>query len=427
MPARTYLVRLTAVDRAGNRSTVGRLRPDDVSVPAGPVVRILGVDAGFTKQSYRPRAGARLVVSTDAVSFRLQFFRAGEEPTPSIYKGYRQDVLHGVPVGGSIAFRWARSRNHSVDLRVRLPDGPSGFYFARLSANDGRIGFAPFVLLPRWLGHRRVAVVFPTYTWEAYNHRDVDGDGWGDTWYTVNSIRQVDLTRPHLHRGVPMRFRSYDLGLLRWLYQTGKHVDFLSDRELDQLSGRQLFRVYDLVVFLGHHEYMTTHAYDSVERYRNFGGNLMFTSTTNFLYRVDRRGRWMIKNGAWRSLGRPEAALIGVQYLDNDFGRHQGRYVVVGARTAPWAFRGTGLRNGLHFGHGGIEIDARTSATPRGTIVLAAMPNLHGPGRTAEMTCYATAAGAKVFAAGTLNFAGTALEPGVSAVLENVWRHLARP
>jgi hypothetical protein len=43
------------------------------------------------------------------------------------------------------------------------------------------------------------------------------------------------------------------------------------------------------------------------------------------------------------------------------------------------------------------------------------------------MTYYETRAGAKVLAAGTLNFAGTALEPGVSAVLENLWSRLSRP
>jgi len=45
---------------------------------------------------------------------------------------------------------------------------------------------------------------------------------------------------------------------------------------------------------------------------------------------------------------------------------------------------------------------------------------------SAEMTYYETSAGAKVFASGTLNFAGTALEKPVSALLENVWSKLSR-
>jgi hypothetical protein len=58
--------------------------------------------------------------------------------------------------------------------------------------------------------------------------QDSDGDGWGDTWYAVHSVTHVDLTRPYLHRGVPTRFRGYQLGLLRWLYQSGKQVDFFT-------------------------------------------------------------------------------------------------------------------------------------------------------------------------------------------------------
>ena len=80
--------------------------------------------------------------------------------------------------------------------------------------------------------------------------------------------------------------------------------------------------------------------------------------------------------------------------------------------------------NTSRFGHGGIEIDARAPASPPGTLLLATMKNLHGMGRSAEMTYYSTRSGARVFASGTLNFAGTALDPRVSALLENVWRHL---
>src|SRR5215210_7160138 len=408
---RTYLLRLVA-----NGATL-----------ASAVVRVLGVDAGFTRPSYRPGARATLAISTDARLLTLRFFRAGPEGGPSLYSSYRNDELHGVPVGEELSVDWRGHRSRRAVVKLRVPFGPSGLYFARLQSRDGRLGFAPFVLRPPTLGRHRVAVIFPTNTWQAYNHRDADGNGWGDTWYEVNSINTVDLTRPYLHRGVPTRFRGYQAGFLRWLYRTGKEVDFLSDDDLQHVGGATLARRYDLLVFLGHHEYMTTQAYDAVTRFRDRGGNLFFTSTTNFLYRVERRGWLMIRTRPWRELGRPEAALIGVQYLHNDGGKNQGKYIVVGAKRAPWAFAGTGLRNGGVFGHGGIEIDARTSASPRGTIVLATMPNLHGPGLSPEMTYYETRAGAKVLAAGTLNFAGTALEPGVRVVLENLWNRLSQP
>jgi hypothetical protein len=394
---------------------------------AALVVRVLGVDAGFTKQSYHQRDVAALIVSSDASKLTVRLFQAGPEEGPSLYGGYGNNALYGIPVGGAMEINWSRNKSRRATLHLRVPSRASGLYFARIDTDDGRFGFAPFVLLPHPFGGHRVAVVFPTNTWEAYNHRDVDGNGSGDTWYSVNSIPRVDLTRPYLHKGVPTRFRGYELGFLRWLYRSDKNVDFITDRQLDQLSAHRLHALYDLVVFLGHHEYMTTHSYDVTIRYRDLGGNLMFTSTTNFLYRAARHGRWLFRQQPWRELGRPEAGLIGVQYLRNDGGKHQGHYVVVGANAAPWAFRGTGLHNGSSFGHGGIEIDARSSASPPGTIVLARMPNLQGPGYSPEMTYYSTRAGAKVFAAGTLNFAGTALEPTVRPLLENVWKQLARP
>jgi hypothetical protein len=43
------------------------------------------------------------------------------------------------------------------------------------------------------------------------------------------------------------------------------------------------------------------------------------------------------------------------------------------------------------------------------------------------MTYYETPAGAKVFAAGALNFAASAAQPPVSTLLENLWEHLSVP
>ena len=170
---------------------------------------------------------------------------------------------------------------------------------------------------------------------------------------------------------------------------------------------------------------MTSHAYDLAERYRDLGGNLAFLSANNFFRRVDRVGNTLHLVDLWRNLGRPEASLIGVQYLACCNGFPFGPYRVKGRREAQWFFAGTGLVNGSTFGHGGIEIDARGSSSPGGTVLLADIPDLYGPGRSAEMTFYGTDAGAKVFAAGALNFSGSALNPMTSALLENLWRRLA--
>jgi len=75
----------------------------------------------------------------------------------------------------------------------------------------------------------------------------------------------------------------------------------------------------------------------------------------------------------------------------------------------------------------GVEIDATTRDSPRGTVVLAEIPDLLGPGVTAQMTYYQTRGGAKVFAAGALDFVTSALTYPVNHLLLNLWRRLVVP
>jgi hypothetical protein len=59
--------------------------------------------------------------------------------------------------------------------------------------------------------------------------------------------------------------------------------------------------------------------------------------------------------------------------------------------------------------------------------VIARVPDLLSFGRSAEMTYYESPAGAKVFAAGTLNFAASLDRPDVSRLVDNVWARLSTP
>ena len=280
---------------------------------------------------------------------------------------------------------------------------------------------------PRFAVQSSVAGVLATNTWAAYNFEDEDGDGWGDSWY-VGGHSSVDLQRPFLDFGVPFRFHDWDLEFIAWLNWTAKHVDFLSDDDLDGVqSGDELARRYDLLVFPGHEEYVTQHELDVITRYRNAGGNLAFLAANNLYRQVTRRGTLLVRGRLWRNAGRPESSVVGVQYVGSNHGEKQGAYVVTGAATAPWAFAGTDLADGATFGRYGIEIDARSAASPRGTQVLARIPDLLGAGRSAEMTYYETPAGAKVFASGVLNFAASLGQPEVARLMANVWARLGAP
>ena len=166
----------------------------------------------------------------------------------------------------------------------------------------------------------------PTNTWQAYNFDDADGDGWGDTWYAGGNP-PVRLTRPYRQRGTPPWFRRSDVPFLKFLRGTGRTPDVLAEDDLEAFpSGDELRRLYDLVVFPGHTEYVTEHAYDVVQRFRDLGGRLIFLSANNFFWKVEKRGNRIRRVKLWRELGRPEAALLGVQYRANDDGTKQGPF-----------------------------------------------------------------------------------------------------
>jgi hypothetical protein len=376
------------------------------------------VQAAFPRQSYAPGDAASLVFFGSASGVTLQILHSGPEGSPT--KEY--DLVRGQAVTKPV---YVGSVRAGRAFGLRIGRWPSGVYFASLRAADGRRGFAPFVLRPRWLGEHRIAVVLPTLTWQAYNLRDDNGDGKPDSWYGDWSIKTVRLVRPFLSRGVPYNFRVYDLPFLHWLAWHQHAVDFLSDADLERIpNGDALRRAYRLVVFPGHHEYVTSHEYDVVQRYRDLGGHLAFLSANDFFRRVDVHGDSMHLVGLWRDLGRPEAALIGTQYLANDQGQHRGGWIVRDTQGAPWLFTGSGLSDGGSFASGGIEIDHTAPSSPQGVKVLAEIPNVFGKGYTAQMTYYRTPAGAEVLAAGAFTLAGSALQPNVGAMLDNLFREL---
>ncbi len=427
---RTYVTLLSATDAAGNTIRYG---PRDAFVGRyrrSPVIRLQGIDATFTRQVYGAGDLAHLRIWADAPSLQLRIFHSGPETVVT----YADNQMAGIEVSPApIDLDWSKHRNARWGFDLRIGDWPSGLYYAQLTAPDGRVGYAPFVIHPTALGaSSRVAVVLPTNTWQAYNFYDVDGNGYGDTWYAGPPNLSVDLIRPYNNRGVPLRFYRYDLPFLHWLFWSGKTVEFISDEDLAGLeNGDALARAYDLVVFEGHEEYVQDHVFDVVERYRDLGGNLMFLSANSFFWRVSKDGTTLRKISQFRQAGRPEARLLGVQYRANDDGQRQGNYVVRNAAAAPWLWSGTDLVDGSTFGSYvggyGIEIDATTPDSPPGTLVVAEIPDLLGPGLTAQMSYYETPAGAKVFAAGALDFAGSATFWPTRRILQNLWDRLSVP
>ncbi len=366
----------------------------------------------FEQPSYSPGQVARLriVANGSRLTVRpLAAFSGSSNPDAPI--------ASNTPVGPARTVSW---HSGAGTLGIRIGQWPSGIYFVRVRDTAGQ-ALAPVVVRPVRLGRASVAVVVPTYTWQAYNRRG------GDSWYVCGCVHTVDLSRPYLDGGVPYNFGPYERNFFRWLARHDVRVDVLADGDLDRIAtGAELRHLYRMVVFEGHGEYVTGHIYDITQQYRNLGGRIAFLSANDFFRKVVIAGSSMTLIGRWRDLGRPEAALIGAQYLDWYQNKYLDRpYRVVGARRVPWLFADTGLKNGsLIQGNFGIEIDATTPASPRGTIVVANIPDIF-PQETAEMTYYTTRAGAEVFDAGTIDFGGAARDRDVAALLAKLWTHMS--
>ncbi|HEY1565064.1 MAG TPA: N,N-dimethylformamidase beta subunit family domain-containing protein [Gaiellaceae bacterium] len=383
--------------------------------------------AGFEARSYAPGQVAALNIGGGTTSrVTLQFFLAGGASAPGAAVQGWDKVTFGKPMGAPQLLRRPASGPWLAHVRL-ASSWPSGDYIARLTWS-GHTDYAPFVLRPSRLGTAPVLVVEPTNTWHAY---DVVGD---DSWYLDPKVHAVDLTHPfaaydvrgeRVPAGLPEQFWKLDLGFLRWYWPSGFRADFFADDDLERISSAAQLSRYSLIVFAGHEEYVTSHVYDLITQYRDAGGNLAFLSANNFFYEVEVHGDTMVGRTRWRDIGRPEAALIGAQYVGWDEDRYTNHpYHVVNTGAAPWLFAGTSLHVGSRFGNYGIEIDEPNDVSPQGTHVLAVIPHEFGPSKPAKMTIY-TVGRSTVFDAGAFNFGASAHWPAVSRLVDNLWSRLS--
>ncbi|HUZ16080.1 MAG TPA: N,N-dimethylformamidase beta subunit family domain-containing protein [Gaiellaceae bacterium] len=385
--------------------------------------------AGFGQRSYRPGQVALLRLG-EGVTNRatLQVFLAGASggDAPVAKKaGWDKHVFGEAVTTPHPVRRPAGGAAWTVPVHLGA-NWPSGDYVARLTWGD-HSDYAPFILRPKRLGTAPVLVIEPTNTWHAYNAYD------GDSWYMNSAVHVIDLTHPFTDHdvkgrpvpaGLPRQFMVLDVGFLRWYWHSGYRADFFSDDDLENIKNvKQLLR-YKLIVFGGHEEYVTSHVYKLITEYRDAGRNLAFLSANNFFYKVEVHGNTMTGRTRWRDLGKPEASLVGAQYVGwNESNWPNRPYHVVNREAAPWLFKGTGLSNGATFGKYGIEIDEPNTVSPDDTDVLADIPHEFG-NKAADMTIYRKGR-STVFDAGVFNFGASAHWPNISRMVSNLWSHLS--
>lgn len=202
--------------------------------------------------------------------------------------------------------RWSRT------LAIPLPaDLASGAYAIRLRALDGSlIDHVPFVVTPRAADRHTVAVLLPTFTYQAYanlqpstsarhpldpqdsvqqRHPEFgkslyDGHDDGSGVCTATLARPMLQIRPGYRSwltGAPRHF-SADLFLLEWLEKQGVAFDVICDHDVDDrpdsLAG------YAVVLTGSHPEYCTGRLLDALDRHVAAGGNLMYLGGNGFYW-----------------------------------------------------------------------------------------------------------------------------------------------
>ena len=149
---RTYMLRLTTSDTARNRGLYGAETAWVGRYPRAPVVRIQGIDVGFTRPNYAPGQWATIRVATDAKKLMYQVFQSGPEREVV----YADNQMAGVAVPGlqPVVLDWSRWRNRPHAIRFKVGNWPSGLYYVSFTTPTGRIGYALFVVRPEKLGRR---------------------------------------------------------------------------------------------------------------------------------------------------------------------------------------------------------------------------------------------------------------------------------
>ncbi|MBA3844205.1 MAG: hypothetical protein H0X39_16580, partial [Actinobacteria bacterium] len=123
---RTFLVRFTAVDQAGNRIVYGAPNAFVGRAPRGVVARVQGIDAGFGQPSYAPGQLANIHIATDEPALTLRVFHAGPEQVVT----YADNQMAGVEIDQApLTLDWSRWRSTPHSISYRIPDVPSGLYY----------------------------------------------------------------------------------------------------------------------------------------------------------------------------------------------------------------------------------------------------------------------------------------------------------
>jgi len=413
-----------------------------------------------------------LYVTTTASSVTINVYRvgwyggAGARLMASLgtFPGKNQPQATPNTTYGMVVENWTKTTTLSVPS-----SWTTGVYVARLAASSGNMSFIFFVVRDDG-GHEPYVFQTSVNTYQAYNtyggtslyNNLTDGKIW-----SAPHAMKVSFDRPFNpgDSNGAGHFLWYEYPTLRWLEKNGYNVTYTTDADTD--SAVNPLTNHKALLVVGHDEYWTKGMRDNVEgaiankvNVAFFAGNESYWQVRyeNNAAGVARRVMVGYKDFAacacppgpdpmfgvnnaivtdlWRSteVNRPEDSMMGVM-----FGGEVNNAAWTVQNASSWIYAGTGFTNGQTIpGMVGYEYDHYfgDSTTPPGVTILSATNVINTENNqhdVANAVLYTAPSGARVFAAGTIqwgygldNYGGTTfVNAGMQRVTANILANFA--
>jgi hypothetical protein len=383
-------------------------------------------------------------VTTTSASVTIDIYRMGwyggtgarHMERLGTYAGQQQAIPNPDPVTGIVVCNWQLTASLAVPS-----NWVTGVYLAKLTGSSGDKSFI-FFNVRNDGGHEDFVFQTSVTTYEAYNTYGITSlynNSANDPTYPYPHATKVSFDRPFNpgDSNGAGHFLWYEYPMLRWAEKNGFDLTYTTDIDTD-LNTNPLTN-HKAFLSVGHDEYWSKAMRDNVQAAINAGVNVGFFGANDVYWQVrfepNAQGvpdrvmvgykdfatinqapgpdpQWNVNNAIVTTrfrdppVNQPENALIGVMFIDENK-TIERPYVVTDASS--WVFANTGFVNGTTVnGIVGYEFDQVFSngASPAGLQVLSASPvdGDNGPNEIANSTIYTAASGARVFAAGTIEW-----------------------
>jgi hypothetical protein len=374
----------------------------------------------------------RLFVNTSEPAYTIEVLRLGwyngqgsrSMMQPVVRRGEKQEEPVIQPSLSLVECDWKNPYVLSIPNTADPKDWPSGIYVAKLTASEsGKQSYIPFVVRD---DSRASDLLFQSSvnTYQAYN------DWGGRSLYTDPRAYAVSFNRPYAGGYGTGNLLYWEYHMVRFLESQGYDVTYTTD--VDTHARGELLTLHKAFLSVGHDEYWTWEMRDRVEMARNRGVHLGFFGSNVSYWQIRYEPSPLTKEPhrtivcfkqegpdpashasssltrrlttvKFRShiVGRPEDILVGQMW---ETWPVQGDMVV--SNAGHWIFDGAGVKNGDHLpGLLGYEVDRIWTHSSGGTEHIAQSPYKHyGEMRHSHMTHYKARSGARVIAAGTMQW-----------------------